>query len=220
VSPRVIILLGPPGGGKGTQAARLSKELRLPHVSTGDILRENRAAGTELGKRAQAFMDSGKLVPDDLVLDMLFDRVARPDAKAGYLLDGFPRTLPQAAALDQRLAAAGASVCAVNLKVPENVLVERLTGRRTCQKCGNIHHVKTSAPKVEGRCDKCGSELVQRTDDSPDVVKKRLTTYRDQTLPLEAHYRAAGVLQELDGNRTQDEVFADLKRATTGLECR
>jgi adenylate kinase len=220
VSARVIILLGPPGGGKGTQAARLSKELRLPHISTGDILRENRAQGTELGKRAQAFMDSGKLVPDDIVLDMLFARTRQPDAKAGYLLDGFPRTLAQAKALDARLAAGGASVCAVNLKVPENVLVDRLTGRRTCPKCGNIHHVKTSAPRVEGRCDTCATELVQRSDDSADVVKKRLATYREQTQPLEAHYRNAGVLQEIDGNRAQDQVFADLKKATTGLECR
>jgi adenylate kinase len=220
VSARVIILLGPPGGGKGTQATRLSKELGLPHVSTGDILRENRTQGTDLGKRAQAFMDSGKLVPDDLVLDMLFARVSRPDAKQGYLLDGFPRTIPQAQALDARLAASGASVCAIHLKVPENVLVERLTGRRTCPKCGNIHHVKSSPPRTEGRCDKCSTELVQRTDDSLDVVKKRMTTYRDQTLPLEAHYKRAGALQEIDGNRNPDLVFADLKKATTGLECR
>lgn len=219
MSARVIILLGPPGGGKGTQAARLSKELRLPHISTGDILRENRAQGTELGKRAQAFMDSGKLVPDDLVLDMLFARVARPDAKNGYLLDGFPRTLAQADALDKRLAASGASVSAIHLRVPESVLVERLTGRRTCAQCGHIHHVKTSPPRVAGRCDTCGSELVQRTDDTADVVQKRLVTYRDQTLPLEQHYRAKGVLHEVDGNRAPDQVFADLKKLGSGVEC-
>ncbi len=220
MSARVIILLGPPGGGKGTQAMRLSKELSLPHVSTGDILRENRTKGTDLGKRAQAFMDSGKLVPDDLVLDMLFERVSRPDAKQGYLLDGFPRTLPQANALDARLAKSGASVCAINLKVPESVLVDRLTGRRTCPSCGQIHHVKTSPPKSAGLCDKCGTALVLRTDDSVDVVKKRLATYREQTQPLEQHYARAGVLQEIDGNRSPDQVFQDLKKATTGLECR
>src|SRR5262249_43464788 len=140
VSVRVIILLGPPGSGKGTQAARLSKELGLPHVSTGDLLRENRAQGTELGRRAQVFMDRGALVPDDLVLDMLFARVARPDCKAGYLLDGFPRTLPQATALDARLPK-DAQVLAILLRVPDAVVVERITGRRTCKKCGHVQHV-------------------------------------------------------------------------------
>jgi adenylate kinase len=218
VSARVIILLGPPGGGKGTQAARLSKALRLPHVSTGDLLRENRAQGTDLGKRAQGFMDAGKLVPDDLVLDMLFERVSRPDAKAGYLLDGFPRTLAQADALDKRLASAGASVVAINLRVPEKVLLQRLTGRRTCSKCGNIHHVETSPPSVADRCDKCGSALVQRSDDTADVVQKRLATYREQTQPLESHYSKKGVLKEIDGNRPPDEVYKALERLAQGNE--
>lgn len=213
MSARVVILLGPPGGGKGTQAVRLSAELGIPHVSTGDLFRENRAQGTELGRRAQSFMDSGKLVPDDLVLDMLFDRVARPDCKQGYLLDGFPRTIPQANALDARLLAARSSVMAVHLKVPDSVLVERIVGRRTCSKCGHIHHEKNSPPKVAGRCDKCGSNLVQRTDDTAAVVEKRLATYHEQTAPIVGHYgKKKGVLFELDGNRAPDAVFADLKR--------
>jgi adenylate kinase len=218
VSARVIILLGPPGGGKGTQAARLSKELRLPHVSTGDLLRENRANGTELGKRAQGYMDSGQLVPDDLVLDMLFERVSRPDSKGGYLLDGFPRTLAQASALEKRLAASGSSVVVINLRVPESVLVERLTGRRTCSKCGNIHHVKTSVPRVAGQCDKCGSALVQRSDDTTEVVQKRLATYREQTQPLEGFYKKKGLLHEIDGNRAPDEVFKALEKLAKGNE--
>ena len=216
MSTRVIILLGPPGSGKGTQAARLAGELGLPHVSTGDLLRENRAKGTELGKRAQVFMDKGTLVPDDLVLDMLFERVARPDCKRGYLLDGFPRTLPQAAALDERLGKA-AHVLALDLRVPDAVILERITGRRTC-KCGNVHHVKHSPPKAGGRCDKCGGELVQRTDDSPEVVQKRLATYREQTVPLEGYYAKKGVLQQIDGNRAPDEVFKALKKLAQGNE--
>lgn len=216
MTSRVIILLGPPGGGKGTQAVRLSAELKLPHVSTGDLFRENRAKGTALGQRAQSFMDSGKLVPDDLVLDMLFDRVSRADCQAGYLLDGFPRTIPQATALDARLADARSTVLAVHLKVPDAILVERVVGRRTCSKCGNIHHVKNSPPKVAGRCDKCGGELVQRTDDTAEVVQKRLSTYHDQTAPIVGHYgKKRGVLSEIDGNRAPDSVYADLKKVVT-----
>lgn len=210
MTARVIILFGPPGGGKGTQAVRLSAELELPHISTGDLLRENRAQGTALGQRAQAFMDSGKLVPDDLVLDMLFDRVARPDCNQGYLLDGFPRTIAQAVALDTRLAQARATVTVVHLRVPESVLVERVVGRRTCSKCGQIHHLKYSAPRTAGKCDKCGGELVHRSDDSAQVAEKRLAAYREQTAPLEGHYKKKGLLEEVDGNRAPDEVFKAL----------
>lgn len=221
MSARVLILLGPPGGGKGTQAVRLSAELGIPHVSTGDLFRENRAKGTELGRRAQSFMDAGKLVPDDLVLDMLFDRVSRPDCSQGYLLDGFPRTIPQATALDARLSAAGSRVMAVHLKVPDAILLERIVGRRTCSKCGHIHHVKNSPPRVAGKCDKCGGELVQRTDDTAAVVEKRLATYHDQTAPIVGHYgKRSGVLFEIDGNRAPDQVFSDLKRVVTaGARC-
>jgi adenylate kinase len=216
VNARVIILLGPPGGGKGTQAVRLSAELKIPHVSTGDLFRENRAQNTPLGKRAQSFMDAGQLVPDDLVLDMLFDRVARPDCKSGYLLDGFPRTIPQATALDARLADARANVMAVHLKVPDTVLVERVVGRRTCSKCGTIFHLKNNPPRVADKCDKCGSALIQRTDDTAEVVQKRLSTYHAQTAPIVGHYgKKTGVLAELDGNRAPDAVYTDLKRLVT-----
>lgn len=207
----VVILLGPPGAGKGTQASRLSAELGLPHISTGDLFREHRAKGTELGRRAQSYMDSGKLVPDELVLDMLFDRVSKPDSARGYLLDGFPRTMPQAEALAQRLKPSD-DVRVINLAVADTALVDRLTGRRTCKACGNIHHVHTAPPKNAGLCDKCGGELVQRTDDDPATVSKRLAVYREQTLPLEGYYRARGVLREVDGERAPDEVFAALRR--------
>ncbi|MFN0241304.1 MAG: adenylate kinase [Planctomycetota bacterium] len=207
----VVILLGPPGAGKGTQASRLSAELGLPHISTGDLFREHRAKSTELGRRAQSYMDSGKLVPDELVLDMLFDRVSKPDCARGYLLDGFPRTMPQAEALAQRLKPTD-DVRVINLAVADKALVDRLTGRRTCKACGNIHHLRTAPPKNAGLCDKCGGELVQRTDDDPATVSKRLAVYREQTLPLEGYYRARGVLREVDGERAPDEVFTALRR--------
>ena len=215
MSPRVVILLGPPGAGKGTQASRLSVELGLPHVSTGDLFRENLAQGTELGRRAKSYMESGRLVPDELVLEMLFDRVARPDCAEGYLLDGFPRTLPQAQELERRLAASGASVQVLDLAVPDAALVERLTGRRTCSGCGNVHHVRYAPSRVAGRCDKCGGELKQRSDDTPEVVEKRLAVYRQQTQPLEGWYRSRGVLHDVDGDRAPAQVFESLKRAAS-----
>jgi len=217
VTRRVLILLGPPGAGKGTQASRLSAELALPHVSTGDLFREHRAKGTELGKRAQEYMDSGRLVPDDLVLDMLFDRVAKPDCARGFLLDGFPRTLPQAEALDKRLGTA-TSVCVLDLRVGDRALVERLTGRTTCRECGHIHHVRNSPPKVAGRCDRCRGELYTRTDDELSTVEKRLAVYRDQTQPLQGFYARKNLLQEIDGERSPDEVFRSLRSASAGME--
>lgn len=217
MSRRVLILLGPPGAGKGTQAGRLSAELGLPHVSTGDLFREHRAKGTELGRRAQEYMDSGRLVPDDLVLDMLFDRVAKPDCARGFLLDGFPRTLPQAEALDRRLAG-GTSVCVLDLRVSDRVLVDRLGGRRTCRQCGSIHHVRTSPPKTAGRCDRCQGELYVRTDDEAATIEKRLAVYREQTQPLQGYYQKKGLLQEVDGDRAPDEVFRSLRQATAGME--
>lgn len=217
MSRRILILLGPPGAGKGTQASRLSAELGLPHVSTGDLFREHRKQGTELGKRAQEYMDSGRLVPDDLVLDMLFERVAQPDAARGFLLDGFPRTLPQAEALEKRLGT-GAQVRVLDLRVGDKVLVERLTGRRMCKGCGHIHHVQTSAPKTAGRCDRCAGELYTRTDDEPATVQKRLVVYRDQTQPLQGYYSKRGLRQEIDGERSPDEVFRSLRQAAAGME--
>ncbi len=217
MSRRVLILLGPPGAGKGTQASRLCAELGLPHVSTGDLFREHRAKGTELGRRAQEYMDSGRLVPDDLVLDMLFDRVAKPDCAGGFLLDGFPRTLPQAEALEKRLGS-GTSVRVLDLRVADKALVERLTGRRTCRQCGNIHHIRSSPPKVAGRCDKCAGELYTRTDDEAATVEKRLAVYREQTQPLQGYYQKKGLLQEVDGDRSPDEVFRSLRQASAGME--
>ena len=211
----VLILLGAPGAGKGTQAKYLCAELELPHVSTGDLLRENRAQGTALGREAEGFMNRGALVPDQLVLDMLFARVARPDCARGFLLDGFPRTLAQARALDQRLGA-GDSLRALNLEVPEGELVSRLTGRLTCRSCGALYHRRFSPPKVAGKCDVCRGELYQRDDDQESVVQKRLSVYREQTLPLLAFYSERGRLGSVDGNRPPREVSTALLRAAQG----
>lgn len=206
---RVVILLGPPGSGKGTQAVRLTKELGIPHISTGDLFRENISKNTELGKRAKTYMDAGKLVPDEVVLDMLFDRVSRDDTKTGYLLDGFPRTLPQAEALDKHL---GSSVdlIVVSLEVPDEVIVKRAEGRLTCKNCGNIHNKYFSPPAEDGKCDKCGGELFQRPDDKAEVVEERLRVYHAQTKPLVEYYNKKGVLRSFDGTKSPDEVFKNV----------
>ena len=212
MAERVLILLGPPGAGKGTQASRLGAALSLPHVSTGDLFRENLKNDTALGQKARGFMDKGALVPDALVLEMLFERVSRPDCSRGYLLDGFPRTIPQAEALEKRLAQRGACVQVLNLQVPDAQLLERITGRRSCKTCGNIQHLKHSPPKTAGKCDKCGGELVQRSDDTAEVFGKRLAVYRAETLPLEAFYSARRLLVNVDGTRTPETVFEELAR--------
>ncbi len=210
----VLILLGPPGAGKGTQASRLAAERSLPHVSTGDLFRENLSQGTDVGKRAQEFMDAGKLVPDEIVLEMLFDRVARPDCARGYVLDGFPRTLPQAEALQARLPADD-EVRAISLEVDDEVVVRRLSGRLTCSKGGHMHHVDFSPPKVAGVCDTCGGELVRRKDDAPEVIQERLAVYREQTAPLIGYYEGLGLLHRIDGAQEPDRVFAELVDAAT-----
>ena len=209
---RVMILLGPPGAGKGTQATRLGAALALPHVSTGDLFRENLKNSTPLGQKARGFMDSGRLVPDELVLEMLFERVGRSDCAEGYLLDGFPRTIPQAEALEKRLNQRGARVQVLNLQVPDALLLERITGRRSCKACGHIQHLVHSPPKKAGACDKCGGELVQRSDDTAEVFGKRLAVYREQTQPLEAFYAARRLLVNVDGARTPESVFEELAR--------
>jgi len=215
VSPvRIVILLGPPGAGKGTQATRLSLALGIPHVSTGDLFRMNREQGTALGRRAQEFMDQGQLVPDELVVEMLFDRVSKKDCARGYLLDGFPRTLPQAEALAKRLPK-DAVVQVVNLVVSDRSLVDRIAGRRVCRSCKRIHHVKAAPPRVSGRCDHCGGELEQRTDDSEAVLRERLAVYRRQTRPLEEVFRSRGQLVEIDGDREPDAVFESLRLAVS-----
>lgn len=212
--PTVLILLGPPGAGKGTQAARLGAALALPHVATGDLFREHIAKGTELGRKAKDFMDSGRLVPDELVIDMLFERVSKPDCKAGFLLDGFPRTVAQAVALERRLT--GATVRELSIRVPDAAVLARLAGRFTCKACGHVHHARTSPPRVAGRCDRCAGELYQRPDDAPAVIEKRLAVYRETSQPVEAHYAAHGRLFGVDGDRPPDEVFASLMRAARG----
>ena len=209
---RVVILFGAPGSGKGTQAKRLAEAFHRPHISTGDILRENVREETPLGLKAKGFMDKGELVPDDLVLDMLFARVSAPDAARGYLLDGFPRTEPQAKALEERL---GPDVhpIVLQLVVDDEALVERATGRLVCRKCGHVQHKKFSPPRVAGKCDKCGGELEQRKDDTEAVVRERLRVFRAQTAPLVRYYRSKGLLTEIDGGRPPAEVFQDLERS-------
>lgn len=206
---KVVILLGPPGSGKGTQAVRLTKELGIPHISTGDLFRENISKNTELGIRAKEYTNAGKLVPDELVLDMLFDRVSRPDCAKGYLLDGFPRTLPQAEAFAKFLPAS-AELTVLNLDVPDDVIVKRAEGRLTCQQCGNVYNRYFSPPSQEGVCDKCKGKLVQRPDDKAEVVQERLRVYHAQTKPLIDYYSQRGVLYTVDGTKSPDEVFQSL----------
>ena len=214
MTARVVILLGAPGAGKGTQAVRLSRELSLPHVSTGDLFRENISQSTPLGARAKTFMDAGKLVPDELVIEMLFDRVSRPDCSGGYVLDGFPRTLEQATSLEGRLDGSS-RLCAVDIDVPDGEIVDRLAGRLICRACGNPQHARFAPPAKEGVCDACGSELVRREDDQPEVVEKRLVVYRAQTAPLIDYYRERGLLRSVDGRSDPDQVFAEVTSAVT-----
>jgi adenylate kinase len=206
---KVIILLGVPGSGKGTQAVRLAKQLSIPHISTGDLFRENIAKSTELGRQARSFMDLGKLVPDQLVLDMLFDRVSRPDCEKGYLLDGFPRTLEQAQAFDSKISKK-IELIVCNLDVPDSLIIQRLTGRLTCKECGTIYNRYFSPPQKEGICDKCGAILTVRSDDKAEVVEERLRVYHTQTEPLEEYYANKGVLFKVDGTEPPEQVFTSL----------
>ena len=212
--PNIIVLLGAPGAGKGTQAVRLSAACGIPHISTGDLFRANLKAGTPLGEKAKGYMNQGQLVPDELVLDMLFDRVGEPDCQEGYLLDGFPRTLAQAEALDRALEerlGPGNHLRVVNLEVDESTIVTRASGRLLCRGCDRIAHLEYSPPATSGVCDACGGELYQREDDKPEVVRERLAVYHKQTAPLVGYYKNKGVLTTVDGERTPDEVFKDLQ---------
>ncbi|MGD8966427.1 MAG: adenylate kinase [Anaerolineae bacterium] len=212
--PRYVVLLGPPASGKGTQAARLREELDLPHVASGDLFRENLKNETELGLKAKTYMDRGALVPDDVTIAMVMDRLSRPDCADGALLDGFPRTIAQAEALDEALAEQGHRISSVpNIAVPDDVLVERVSGRRLCRTCGESYHVKFNPPQQPGLCDKDGGELYQRDDDRPETVRKRLKVYWEQTSPLIDHYRDQGVLVEVDGDQSIDAVTEDLRAA-------
>ena len=206
-----IIMLGAPGAGKGTQAKMIADKFGIPHISTGDIFRANIKNGTDLGKKAKEYMDKGQLVPDELTVEILLDRVANDDCKNGYVLDGFPRTIPQADVLDKELTKLGDKVdFAINVDVPDENIVRRMSGRRACLKCGATYHIEHIPPKTEGICDKCGSELVQRDDDKPETVQNRLSVYHEQTQPLIEYYDKKNILKSVDGTKDMQEVFNDI----------
>ena len=203
-----IIMLGAPGAGKGTQAKMLADKYMIPHISTGDIFRANIKNGTELGQKAKTYMDQGLLVPDELVCDLVVDRVQQDDCSKGYILDGFPRTIPQAEALDAALSKLGAKIdYAINVEVPDENIVNRMSGRRACVACGATYHIVHNPTKVEGVCDRCGKELILRDDDKPETVTKRLNVYHEQTQPLIDYYTKQGALKEVDGTMNMDDVF-------------
>lgn len=203
-----IIMLGAPGAGKGTQAKMIAEKYGIPHVSTGDIFRANIKNGTELGMEAKKYMDQGLLVPDELTVKILLDRVAQPDCEKGYVLDGFPRNIPQANVLDKALTELGDSIdYAVNVDVPDENIVKRMSGRRACLSCGATYHIVNVPPKAEGICDVCGKELVLRDDDKPETVQNRLKVYHDQTQPLIDFYTEKGVLKTVDGTMDMKDVF-------------
>ena len=204
-----IIMLGAPGAGKGTQAKQIAEKYHIPHISTGDIFRANIKNGTQLGKEAKKYMDQGMLVPDELTTNLLVDRIKNADCENGYVLDGFPRTIPQAECLDQALAKMDDAVdYAINVDVPDENIVNRMSGRRACLSCGATYHIVSIPPKKEGICDVCGSELVLRDDDKPETVQKRLTVYHEQTQPLIDFYEKKGALRSVDGTLPMEEVFA------------
>lgn len=207
-----IIMLGAPGAGKGTQAKMIAKEYGIPHISTGDIFRANIKEGTELGKEAKTYMDAGQLVPDELTVKILLDRVAKDDCKDGYVLDGFPRTIPQAEVLDEALTKLGDKIdFAIDVDVPDENIVRRMGGRRACVTCGATYHIEHVPPKKDGICDTCGSELILRDDDKPETVSNRLKVYHDQTQPLIDFYTEKGVLKSVDGTIDMMDVFASIK---------
>ena len=203
-----IIMLGAPGAGKGTQAKQIADKYSIPHISTGDIFRANIKNGTELGKKAKQYMDQGALVPDELTCDLVIDRIQQDDCKNGFVLDGFPRTIPQAEALDAALGKINEKMdYAIDVDVPDENIVNRMSGRRACLNCGATYHLISIPPKVEGICDRCGSEIVLREDDKPETVQKRLKVYHEQTQPLIDYYKNQGILKSVDGTQPMDEVF-------------
>ena len=208
-----IIMLGAPGAGKGSQASRIANEYHLPHISTGDIFRANLKEETELGKQAKSFMDKGELVPDDITIAMLLDRIHKEDCKNGYILDGFPRTIPQAEALKEALAKKDEKIdLALDVEASDELIIKRMAGRRTCPACGAIYHIVTLPPKTEGICDRCGADLIQRKDDNEETVKNRLKIYHEVTEPLISYYKKEGILEEIDGAEELDKVFEKVKR--------
>ena len=206
-----IVMLGATGAGKGTQAIKIADKYDIPHISTGDIFRANIKGGTELGQKAKSYIDKGELVPDEVTIGMLLDRIAQDDCKNGYVLDGFPRTIPQAESLTEALKSQGDRIdFALNIDVPDEAIIKRMSGRRACPKCGATYHIVYAAPKTENICDKCGTELIIRSDDKPETVKDRLNVYHQQTEPLIAYYKTAGVLREVDGTQELPKVFEDV----------
>ena len=206
-----IIMLGAPGAGKGTQAKQIAAKYSIPHISTGDIFRANIKNGTELGRKAKEYMDQGLLVPDELTCDLVMDRIAQDDAKNGFVLDGFPRTIPQAEALDAALTKIGQKMdYAIDVDVPDENIINRMSGRRACLNCGATYHIVSIPPKKEGICDTCGKELVLRDDDKPETVKKRLDVYHDQTQPLIDYYQKQGILKSVNGTQPMEKVFKDI----------
>lgn len=207
-----IIMLGAPGAGKGTQAKQMADKYQIPHIATGDIFRANIKQGTELGKKAKGYMDAGLLVPDELVCELVVDRLQQEDCKKGFILDGFPRTIPQAEALTEALAKLGTEIeYAINVDVPDEKIVARMSGRRTCVNCGATYHIVNIPTKVEGICDKCGEEVILRDDDKAETVQKRLEVYHEQTMPLIAFYEEKGVVRTIDGTQPMDKVFATIE---------
>ena len=206
-----IVMLGAPGAGKGTQAKMIAEKYTIPHISTGDIFRANIKEGTPLGLEAKSYMDQGKLVPDELTVKILLDRVSKDDCQNGYVLDGFPRTIPQANVLKEALAKQNDKIdFAINVDVPDENIVRRMSGRRACVTCGATYHIEHVPPKTEGVCDKCGSALILRDDDKPDTVLNRLKVYHDQTQPLIDFYNNEGILKEVDGTIDVKDVFANI----------
>ncbi|MGB9593072.1 MAG: adenylate kinase [Anaerolineae bacterium] len=217
MEPNYYILLGAPGAGKGTQAAMLILALGIPHVASGDLFREHLSKGTELGLLAKQYMDEGKLVPDDVTVRMVLERLAQPDCAKGAILDGFPRTIAQAQALERALAANGQRIkAALYIKVSTDELLRRLGGRYTCKNCGAVYHIIFDPPKQPGVCDKCGGPLYQRPDDTPETAKKRLDVYFQQTAPLIEYYRQQGLLREIDGEQSIEAVHAALLKVIRG----
>lgn len=213
-----LILMGPPGAGKGTQADMIKAAYPIPHISTGDMFREAVSNGTEMGLKAKAFMDEGKLVPDEVTIGVVEERLAQPDCQKGFLLDGFPRTIVQAEALDAVMARLGKKLeAAVNIFVPDEILIERTSGRVSCGNCKTVYHLKFSPPQKEGACDKCGGALLQRSDDKEETARKRLQVYQEQTSPLLNYYDNVGILYSIDGNRDPKEVFTDLQKVLANL---
>jgi adenylate kinase len=213
-----LILLGPPGAGKGTQAARLVDDFSLPYYATGDILRAAVTEGSELGEEAKRYMEAGDLVPDDLICKVIMERVDSPEAEDGFLLDGFPRTIGQAETLESALEGRGRRLtAALSIEAPDEEVIRRLSGRRICTKNQHLYHVEFDPPKREGICDQDGSQLIQRDDDKPETVKKRLSVYHDQTKPLEEHYEGGGILRRFDGTRPPGEVHDHIRAAVATL---